>query len=254
MKNIVMLSPLKNLALLLASCFLASCASSPQIGAYQRAVREAGFVAYNQPIGDVQNENDWNKFGPGTVLRTKQQTYYYPAKTVIGAAGVQSAMNPKNASQIGLFSGRKVSGYDLDGQGGWTLDAVNEISATIGLKRDTTVDLQLGKCYLANPLGEGAMHQALAGAAKIMDSTARQALGKGQFACVQNAVWADSVRYTFKQASSNSASATYKLSAQDIAALNAKGYKTIDGGVEINTPVFIAYTPLPNPGNDVPKH
>ncbi len=229
----------------------AGCATSPQIGAYQKAIKDAGFVAYNQPVGDVHNGKDWDKYGPGTILRTKNQAYYYPANIVIGADGVQSALDPKNASPITLFSGRKVSGYDYDGKGGWTLDAVNQISGSIGLKRDTTVDLQFGKAYLANPLGEGDMHQALAKARPNIDAVARKALQRGQFACVQNVVWTDSVRYTFKQNVANGASVTYQLSAQEIAALTAKGYKVIEGGVEVSAPTFIAYTPLPEPGQDV---
>ena len=242
--------PLLLLALA-ALAFTSGCTTSPQIGAYQKAIKDAGFTAYNQPVGDVHNAKDWEKFGPGTIVRAKNQAYYYPATIVIGADGVQSAIDPKNASPIGLFSGRKVSGYDFDGQGGWTLDAVNQISGTIGLKRDTTVDLQFGKAYLANPLGEGAMHQALTKARPEIDGVARKALQRGQFACVQNAVWTESIRYTFKQTTNNGASATYKLAAEEIAALTAKGYKVIDGGVEVNAPTFIAFTPLPSPGADV---
>jgi len=240
---------------LLCLSFLASCSTSPQIGAYQRAIREAGFTAYNQPVGDVHNVNDWNKFGPGVVLRTKNQGYYYSAASIIGASTVQSAMDPKNASPIGLFSGRKVSGYDFDGHGGWTLDAVNQIAGSLTSKRDTTVEMQFGKSYLANPLSEGDMHQALAKAGSTIDPVARKALRNGQFALVQNAIWTDSIRYTFKQTAENGASVTYKLSTQEIAALTAKGYKTIDGGVQVDTSTFIAYTPLPNPAQDVtPAH
>lgn len=245
------------LALILASLsLLTGClGTSPQIGAYQRAVQAAGFVPYNQPVGDVKNRNDWNKYGPGTILRRSNQAYYIAANTVIGPAAVTRAMNPASASPIGLFSGRKVSGYDFDGKGGWTLDAVNKITGAIGLKRDTTVDLQFGKSWLANPLGESAMHQALAKSQKKIDATGRTGLASGQLACVQNAVWTESIRYTFNQVGANGVSAAYTLTAQDIAALSAKGYSVVNGGVEVNQPTFIAYTPLPNPGADVaPSH
>src|ERR1700730_12675045 len=95
---------------------LNACAHEPVIGEYQRTLQKQGFVSYYQPVGDPRNVNDWNKFGPGTILRVcKVQDYYYPAKTLIGEAGVQAAMDPRNASPISLFSGKRVSGYDLDG-------------------------------------------------------------------------------------------------------------------------------------------
>ena len=71
------------------------CTSNPAIGAFQKEIRDQGFSAFNQPIGDPHNLNDWNKFGPGAVLRSKMQTYYYSAKTLIGDQGVRDAMNPQ---------------------------------------------------------------------------------------------------------------------------------------------------------------
>lgn len=234
------------------SLLLAACARDPAIGAYQRDLQNQGFVGYNQPIGDPKNPNDWNKFGPGTILRTaKTQEYYYPAKTLIGDAGLQAAMDPKNASPVSLFSGRKVSGYDLDGKGGWTLDAVNQISGSLNLKGTTNVDLQFGNAWKANPKGEGEWHQLLS-AAKDLDRTSRNALRKGQFAVVQSVVWTDSVRYYFKQSREGGASAVYKLSGQEIANLQAKGYRVVDGGVQVDQPRFIAFTPLPEAGKDLP--
>jgi hypothetical protein len=237
---------------LIAPLLVAACSSTKTVpGAFQKEIRAQGFASFNQPIGDPHNLNDWNKFGPGAVLRTKTQGYYYPAKTVIGNDGVKDAMNPQNMSPISLFSDKRVSGYDIDGKGGWSLDAVNQISGAIQLKSVTDVDIKFGKSYLANVKGEGELHQALASAAKDMDETARTALRKGQFAVVQNAVYTESVRYYFKQNKEGGGSVVYKLSAQEIANLQAKGYRVIDGGVEVDEPRFIAYTPLPNAGNDV---
>ena len=68
---------------------------------------------------------------------------------------------------------------------------------------------------------------------------------------VQNAVFGQSVRYYFKQSKEGGGSAVYKLSGQEIANLRAKGYKVIEGGVEIDQPRFIAFTPLANPGQDI---
>ena len=235
------------LSLAFAGCFT----TNPVAGGFQRQIAAQGFASFNQPIGDPHNLNDWNKFGPGAVLRTKTQAYYYPAKTVIGNQGVKETMDPQNISPISLFSGKRVSGYDIDGKGGWSLDAVNQISAAIQLKSATDVDIQFGKSYLANAKGEGELHQALAAAAKDMDETARTALRKGQFVVVQNAVYTESVRYYFKQNKEGGGSIVYKLSDQEIANLKAKGYRVIDGGVEVDQPRFIAYTPLTSPGNDV---
>lgn len=236
--------------------FLAACGTTaPVAGEFQKQIRAQGFASFNQPIGDPHNANDWNKFGPGAVLRTAIQSYYYPAKTLLGNQGVQDAMNPQNISPISLFSGKRVSGYDIDGKGGWSLDAVNQIAGAIQLKSATDVDIQFGKAWLANPKGEGELHQALAAASKDMDETARTALRKGQFAVVQNAVFTESVRYYFKQNKEGGGSAVYKLSGQEIASLQAKGYRVIDGGVEVDQPRFIAFTPLPNAGSDIaPGH
>ena len=115
------------------------------------------------------------------------------------------------------------------------------------------MDIQFGKSWLANPKAEGELHQALAAAAKDMDDTARTALRKGQFVVVQNAVFTESVRYYFKQNKEGGGSAVYKLSAQEIVSLQAKGYRVIDGGVEVDQPRLIAFTPLPNAGNDVSR-
>jgi len=233
------------------SLVLAACSHDPVIGEYQRDLQRQGFVGYNQPIGDPKNPSDWNKLGPGTILRTgKTQDYYYPAKTLVGDAGVQAAIDPKNASPISLFTEKRVSGYDLDGKGGWTLDAVNQISGSLNLKDTTNVDVQFGNAWKANPKGEGEWHQLLS-SAKDLDSTCRRGLRKGQFAVVQNVVWTDSIRYYFKQNKAGGGSVVYKLSVQDIANLNAKGYKVIDGGVQVDHPRFIAFTPLPAVANDV---
>jgi hypothetical protein len=240
-------------AVILFAVLACGCASNPVPGAFQKEIGTQGYASFNQPIGDPHNPNDWNKFGPGATLRRKMQTYYYPAKTLIGDQGVQDAMNPQNASPVRLFSGKRVSGYDLDGKGGWTLDAVNQIAGAIQLKSVTNVDIQFGKAWLANPKSEGELHQALKSAAKDMDESARIALRKGQFVVVQNAVFADSVRYYFKQSKEGGGSAAYKLSGQEVVSLQAKGYKVVDGGVEVDQPCFIAFTPLPNAGEDIPR-
>jgi hypothetical protein len=227
------------------------CITTAVPGAFQKEIRNQGFASFNQPIGDPHNPNDWNKFGPGAVLRSKMQTYYYPAKTVIGDQGVRDAMNPQNASPISLFSDKRVSGYDFDGKGGWSLDAVNQIAGAIELKGVTNVDIQFGKAWLANPKSEGELHHALKTAAKDMDESALTALRKGQFVVVQNAVFVESVRYYFKQDTQAGASAVYKLTGQEIVNLQAKGYKVVDGGVEVDQPRFIAFTPLPNAAEDI---
>jgi len=244
-----------SLAALVAAVCLSGCAHDPKIGAYQRDLRNQGFVGYYQPVGDPRNVNDWNKYGPGTVLRNgRQQDYYYRAKTLLGDAGVAEAMNPANASPISLFSGRRVSGYDFDGKGGWTLDAVNQISGALNLKSATSIDIQYGKAWKANPKGEGELHEAVRTAAQDFDATSRRELRRGRFAIVQNAVWTDSVRYYFKQEKSGGASSTYKLTGQEVAALQAKGYRVVDGGVEVSEPRFIAFTPLPAVAGDLPAN
>src|SRR5690242_14454374 len=108
----------KLVSLAVLSLVLMACESNPVPGQYQAALRKQGFVGYYQPIGDPRNPNDWNKFGPGTVLHMgKTQEYYYGAKTLIGPAGLRAAMDPTNASPISLFTNKRVSGYDIDGKG-----------------------------------------------------------------------------------------------------------------------------------------
>ena len=238
--------------LITVSLFLTACATTnPTIGEYQKQIRAQGFSSFNQPVGDPGNVNDWNKFGPGTVMRAKTQAYYYPAKVLLGNQGVRAATDPKNASPINLFSGKRVSGYDIDGKGGWSLDAVNQIAGALQLKSVTDVDLKFGKSWLANPVGEGELHQALAAASKNMDATARTGIRKEQLTVVQNVVFTDSVSYFFKQSKQGGGSVVYKLTAQEIANLQAKGYRVVDGGVEVNQRRFIAFTPLAGAGNDV---
>ena len=231
---------------------LTSCAKDPVPGAYQAAIRAQGYVAYNQPTGDPRNINDWNKLGPGTILRSAGKTHYFPAKTLIGEEGVKKAMEPAHASPIDLFSNRKVSGYDFDGKGGWTLDAVNQIAASLDVKKVTDVEIKFGKAWLANALSEGELHQAIARSPDL-DAVTKRALMKKQFVVVQNAVFTESVRYTFKQSTEAGASATYKLTAQEIAALQAKGFSVIDGGVDVSEPRFIAFTPVPDVADDVKR-
>ena len=237
----------------LPALFLTACSTAPVPGAYQKEIRAQGYTAYSHPIGDTQNVKDWDKFGPGVILRAKEQTYYEPARTLLGESGPQDAMKPENASPVGLFSNKTVSGYDFDGKGGWTLDAVNKIAGSVQFKKDTTVDVQFGKAYLANFKSEGEIHRAVRAALPNLDATTQKALRRGDFSVVQNAVYTDSVRYTFKQATQSGGSATYELSAQEIAALTAKGYKIVQGGVEVSQPTFIAYTPLLGAADDVSK-
>jgi hypothetical protein len=243
------------LLLIFSAVAAGGCASQSEVGvgAFQKEITSRGFASFNQPIGNPNNPNDWEKFGPGVVLRTKNQTYYYPAKMLISEPGVQRAMDLKNASPISLFSGKRVSGYDIDGKGGWTIDAANKIAGSLQLKNVTDVEIQFGNARLAGPLSEGELHQALRVFAKDMDEEARTALRKGLFSVVQNVVIADSVRYYFKQKKEGGGSVQYKLSDQEIANLEAKHYRVIDGGVEVAEPRFIAFTPLPNPWKDIPR-
>jgi hypothetical protein len=230
-----------------------ACTHEPVAGEYQRYLRGNGYVGYFQPVGDPRNPNDWNKYGPGTILRAgKAQDYYYGAKTLIGQTGLQAAMDPKNASPINFFGGKRASGYDFDGKGGWTLDAVDQISGSLNLKSATEVEVQFGNTWKANPKGEGEWHQLLA-STRDLDSTCRNGLRKGEFAVVQNAIWTDSVRYYFKQSKQGGGSADYKLMDQEIANLQAKGYRVIDGGVQVDQPRFIAFTPLPAAASDVAR-
>lgn len=241
------------LLILLPVFLLAACETASVSGEYQRQIAAQGFTAYYRPSGDTLNVKDWDKYGPGTILRSKQQTYYEPARTVIGTAGVKAAMKPENSSPISIFKSATYSGSDLDGKGGWSLDAVNQIAGAIHFKKDTTVDLSFGKTYLANFKSEGEMHRALRAAVPKLDSTTRKALRGGSFAVVQHAVYADSIRYIFKQAKEGGGSATYKLGPEEIAALTAKGYRIVDGGIEVSQPTFIAFTPLPEAGRDMPS-
>jgi hypothetical protein len=231
---------------------LVSCAFNSELSNYQDAIRKQGYVAYYQPVGNPRNVKDWDKFGPGAILRaSKTQEYYYAANKLIGPAGVRAAMDRKNASPVSLFSDKRVSGYDIDGQGGWTIDAANKIGASLNLKSVTNVDIQFGKAYKANPKGEGDWHRLVVAKQGKFDSTCRDSLRKGNFVVVQNAIWTDSVRYYFKQNKEGGGSADYKLSDQEIAKLSAKGYKVIEGGVQVDQPRFIAFTPLPNVANDI---
>jgi hypothetical protein len=238
------------LALVLLS--LVGCAFDSEMRDYQSAIRRQGYVAYYQPVGNPRNAKDWDKFGPGAILRLGQtQEYYYAANKLIGPAGVRAAMDRKNASPVSLFSGKRVSGYDIDGKGGWTLDAANKIGASLNLKSVTNVDIQFGNAWKANPKGEGDWHRLVAAKQGKFDSNCRDSLRKGDFVVVQNAIWTDSIRYYFKQNKEGGGSADYKLSDQEIANLSAKGYKVIEGGVQVDQPRFIAFTPLPGVDNDL---
>jgi hypothetical protein len=240
------------LAAILPLSFVGCVFDGSDMHDYQTAIRRQGYVAYYQPVGNPRNVKDWDKFGPGAILRaSKTQEYYYAANKLIGPAGVRAAMDRKNASPVSLFSGKRVSGYDIDGQGGWTIDAANKIGASLNLKSVTNVDIQFGKAYKANPKGEGDWHRLVAAKQGKFDSTCRDSLRKGNFVVVQNAIWTDSVRYYFKQNKEGGGSADYKLSDQEIASLSVKGYKVIEGGVQVDQPRFIAFTPLPNVANDI---
>lgn len=231
---------------------LVGCASNSEMQNYQAAIRRQGYVAYYQPVGNPRNVKDWDKFGPGTILRVgKTQEYYYAANKLIGPAGVRAAMDRKNASPVSLFSGKRVSGYDIDGKGGWTIDAANKIGASLNLKSVTNVDIQFGNAYKANPKGEGDLHRLVAAKQGKFDANCRNALRKGDFVVVQNAIWTDSIRCYFKQNKEGGGSADYKLSKQEIANLSAKGYKVIEGGVQVDQARFIAFTPLPGVANDL---
>jgi hypothetical protein len=240
---------LRLLAAVAVPCLFAACHQSAEVGAYEQRFKQLGYKPYYPPIGNTQNLNDWNKYGPGVIFRDSTHEYYQGANTVIGQAGVKAAADKANWSPEGRLSGTKASGYDFDGNGGWSLDAVNRIAGTIGVKRDTTVELQLGNVWVSNPLGEGDLHGDLAKAP--VDATARAGLRRGTFSCVLSAIWADSVSYTFKQAAQSGASVNYKLTVQEIAALQAKGYKVVNDSIQVNSPTFIGYLPLPNAGADV---
>ena len=89
----------KLLVVAIVSAWLVGCASnSSELTDYRNAIRKQGYVAYYQPVGNPRNVKDWDKFGPGTILRLgKTQEYYYAANKLLGPAGVRAAMDRKNA-------------------------------------------------------------------------------------------------------------------------------------------------------------
>lgn len=219
--------------------------TNPKFGEYEKVLQAHGLTAYVPPAGDKGNVKDWNQFGPGTVLRVKNQGYYYPAKTLLGEQAVLDAMKPENATPISLFSGKRFSGYDFDGSGGWTLEGLNQIQGAVGANAFTDVEVQFGNAWKVNPKSESELQEALRVAAKEFLPGIVKALKRKQFVVVQDIVWTDSVRYVLKKGSAGSVSATYKLGPEEIAKLKAQGFQADEGGVIIDSPRFIAYRALP---------
>lgn len=235
-----------------AAICLASCTNSVTRDQYASEIAKQGFVPYNNPKGDTSNHKDWGKFGPGAILRKKQQTHYESANTLLGDTGVIEAMKPENSSPIGLFSGKTVSGFEYDAKSGWNLDDANKIAAAAKLKKAKSVEIRYGNSYIASYRSEGEMHRDLIEALPKLNSTARKALRRGDFIIVQNAIYTDKISYTFKQSSDQSGSITYKFTDQELLDLKAKGYKVVDNSIEIFQPRFIAYLPLLDVKNDIP--
>ncbi len=236
----------------LAAICLAACATTVTRDQYAREIAKQGFVPYNNPSGDTSNPKDWGKFGPGAILRKKQQTHYESANTLLGDAGVTEAMKPDNSSPIGLFSGKTVSGYEYDAKSGWTIDDANKIAAAANLKKDKTVEIRYGNSFIASYRSEGDMHRDLSKALPKLNSTARKALRRGEFIIVLNAIYTDKISYTFKQTAGQSGEITYKLTDQEVLNLKAKGYTVVDNSIEISQPRFIAYLPLQDAKSDIP--
>lgn len=70
------------LAIVLLS--LVGCAFDSEMHDYQAAIRRQGYVAYYQPVGNPRNVKDWDKFGPGTILRLgKHRSIITPQRLLI---------------------------------------------------------------------------------------------------------------------------------------------------------------------------
>lgn len=246
-KNITLLSTLA------LSIFSQACKSTLTKDQYKETIIQQGYLPYNHPSGNVQNPKDWAKFGPCTILRKKEQTQYESATILIGDDGVLEAMKPENSSPITLFSDQTVTGYEYSANGGWSFDAANKIAAAANLKNDKTLEIHFGPSHEASYLSESVLHQKLKGSLHKLSAACKAGLRNNTFVVVQNAIYTDSIRYTFKQTSTQGASVTYKLTNQEIASLTAKGYKVTENSIEVTQPTFIAYVPLPDVTKDIPS-
>jgi hypothetical protein len=226
---------------------LSGCATKNiPAGRYATLLKEQGFVAFIPPQGDPGNRQDWKKYGPGAIIRTDSQSRDYDADFLIGSKGVTAAKNPQNSSPVDFLSGKTVSGSEFDGRGGWSLDAVSQIGAVVNLANTSEVEITFGKSWLSSPLPMAELRQKVSAQSKSIDSDTKLNLKRGRSVVVEGAVYTDSLRFDFKSTKSSSGGASLNLSQKEVAALNAKGFKVVSGGIEINTPRFIAYRALPD--------
>jgi hypothetical protein len=235
--------------LLLAAILLNACNhSAPKMtsDAYRSLIQQEGLVAYTPPQGNPASVMDWKKYGPGTIIRKGRFEYEQGAAFLIGEDGVKQAMDPAQAAPYHLFENKVVSGNQLDAKGGYTLQGVGDLTAQLGLKQDTEIEVKLGNTVISQPMALGDIRNLVKTNASKIDTQTLTNLRQGKSDVITAAVFTDSLTYTFKKKSENGASTALKVANEDLGSLTAKGYSTVDGSVVIPGSTFLYYRPLEN--------
>ncbi len=233
------------LLVILGSCLVLTACQTDTKSAYVKPLAELGFIAYFPPQGDPKRVSEWEKYGSGTIIRRKQQSYYYGADFLLDPDGIATAADPAYHAPFSLFQNKRVSGYEFDGQGGWTLDGANQIKAALQGRKITSFDVKFGPAHVANHLSGNEFARLLAARSGDLDATARRELRRGRFDVVTDPIYVESMTFFAKEASSSGGEASLQITAQDAAKLKASGFSIVEGGVRIDEPRFIAYRPLP---------
>ncbi|WP_386780365.1 hypothetical protein [Luteolibacter ambystomatis] len=206
------------------------------------------------PTGDPTKSSEWEKFGPGAIVKRDSQSYEQRAQFLIGKKGVADAQSPDAISPVYFFKRKLISGSNFDASGGYTLPGVADIQASASKTKDKEVEVELGNVYKSQPLGLGELNQILAKKAGSIYAGTRTNVRREKSDVVAAVYYTDGITYTFHEKSSTAGSVKVDVTSADISAeLKAKGVSDINGSVHVPTKVFLGYEPVTDVKNVIPR-
>jgi hypothetical protein len=237
---------------IVATTFLVGCSTSKLTDkAYYGIMDREGLVPFMPPQGNPNHANDWNKYGPGAIVDNKSYETNKRASFLLGADGVANALSPDQATDYHLLNNKTVSGNNLDGSGGYSLQAVGDIEAKLNLADVTNIEVTFGNTKISQPV-EIDHFQSIVRNSHISKQTC-DGIRRKQLDIVTAVVFTDSLKFTFSKRTDAGGEAKVTITDKDLGSLTYKGYKAVDGSVLVSSPTFLYYRPLKNARDFIPR-
>ncbi len=204
-----------------------------------------GFTPFNPQQGNPANLNSWNLRGPGTILRTARYEVDYGAKYVIGDQLMKKVFEDANGTQtrvpFAALSNTRTAGGSLGAAGGWNIDGVANIKASLNLSGSSTYDIKFGDTWVAELTGHDLRN---AEGVRTVDGDTITNLKQGKSQLILKTIYTDSLKIYFKETKESGGSVAVTIPLQDQQKLDGNYKVTNDGGVEVSGPIMIGYVPV----------